>query len=95
MLWATQEGIASKGKFRSIRGCRVRRLEKHDGSGPHVWNLYGNPGNQAHHEAKELDVEAADDQYLGHLPWDEWNGRLYIYTTNQCQGSSRALGTEP
>eukprot|EP00434_Breviolum_minutum_P041194 symbB.v1.2.036641.t1/scaffold5217.1/size29716/2 len=60
------EGLASKGKFRSIRGCRVRRLEKCDGSyKSHVWKLYGNPGNQAHHEATELDVKDADDQYLG------------------------------
>ena len=81
-----QEGLASKGKFRSIRGCRVRRLEKCDGSyKSHVWKLYGNPGNQAHHDATELDVKAADDQYLGTLQIkDEWNSEGYIMISVVC-----------
>lgn len=82
-----QEGLANKGQFRSIRGCRVRRLEKCEGPPykSHVWKLYGNPGNQAHHEATELDVKTADDQYLGTLQMkDEWNSEGYIMISVVC-----------
>ena len=42
LLVPHQEGIAGKGRFRSVRGCRVRRLSR-EANGD--WMLYGNPGN--------------------------------------------------
>ena len=72
-LITPQEGIAQKGQFQSVRGCRVRRLSRADGQ----WRLHGNPGNVAHHEASEAEA-GAEDQYLG--IWDEsWKVRTYFW----------------
>eukprot|EP00438_Fugacium_kawagutii_P026789 Skav209675 [mRNA] locus=scaffold1603:38631:42200:- [translate_table: standard] len=57
-----EEGIAGQGHFQAVKGCRVRRVDR----GPAgQWILYGNPGNQAHHEASNADAQAAEDQVLG------------------------------